>query len=142
MNTEIGDIKATLQGITARLEATSTNSSIMGLTPTKAIQGVTTRVREEPKPMINSMKLEVPKFDGTDPFNWIFKIQHYFQFYGIQGDQRLSYVSFALEGKASDWYHWMDGNNLIETWEEFLEQLKLNFGPSIYDDFKGELAKL
>lgn len=51
-------------------------------------------------------------------------------------------VAFALEGKARDWFQMMQSNNLLGNWSEFLDQVKMNFGPSKFEDFQGELAKL
>lgn len=55
-------------------------------------------------PVFRSMKLEVPKFDGTDPNGWAFRIEEFFDFHGTPEPIRLRIVSFHLEGKASAWY--------------------------------------
>ncbi|GJX85423.1 hypothetical protein Tco_0336197 [Tanacetum coccineum] len=39
-----------------------------------------------------SVRLEVPKFNGTDPKRWIFAIHEYFDLMGTSADQRLKVV--------------------------------------------------
>lgn len=33
-------------------------------------------------------------------------------------------------------------NNLLKTWKDFQQAIKINFGPTDYDDLQGSLAKL
>nr|GMC84767.1 Transposon Ty3-G Gag-Pol polyprotein [Ipomoea batatas] len=35
------------------------------------------------------IKLELPRFDGSDPHGWVFRIQEYFDFYDTPDTQRL-----------------------------------------------------
>ena len=46
------------------------------------------------------LKLDVPHFDGTDPFGWIFKIQQFFEYHGTLEYDRLTIASFYMEGRA------------------------------------------
>ena len=88
------------------------------------------------------MKIEVPRFDGIDVSNWIFKIEYFFQFYNTHEDQRITISSFHLYGPALRWFKWMHSNGFIESWKGFLRALNLRFGPSMYEDHKGALPKL
>nr|GEW52248.1 hypothetical protein [Tanacetum cinerariifolium] len=65
-----------------------------------------------------SMRLEVPKFNGTEP------------------------ERFNLEGAAAEWFRWMSRNKLITSWEGFLESVRNRFGPCKYEDPQGSLSKL
>lgn len=47
-----------------------------------------------------------------------------------------------MEGKAASWFQWLKANNLLTTWKEFLVNLKLHFGASLYKDYQGTLSKL
>lgn len=93
-------------------------------------------------PLLRTMKLEVPKFDGTDPNGWAFRINEYFDFHGTSEALRLRIVSFHLEGRASAWYQWMKANDLLTSWKDFLQNLKFRFGASLYEDHQGNLSKL
>lgn len=93
-------------------------------------------------PRSQTMKLEVPKFDGTDPFSWTFKIEEYFNYHNTPEDQRLRIVFFHMEGKASTWFQWLKSNNFLSTWSEFFQKVNLRFGASQFEDFVGKLSKL
>ncbi|CAA0838264.1 Unknown protein [Striga hermonthica] len=96
----------------------------------------------EISPSLRSMKMEVPKFDGTDPDGWIFRIEEFFDFLATPEELRLRIVSFHMEGKAAAWFQWMKSNNLLTDWKAFLVNLKHRFGSSVYEDPEGALSKL
>ncbi|XP_058782994.1 uncharacterized protein LOC131657638 [Vicia villosa] len=89
-----------------------------------------------------TIKLDIPKFDGTDTLNWIFKITQFFDFHQTAEDQRLRTASFYMEGEALTWFQWMFSNGQLRSWQAFLQALELRFAPSLYDDPKGALFKL
>ncbi|XP_077219649.1 uncharacterized protein LOC143853808 [Tasmannia lanceolata] len=88
------------------------------------------------------IRMDVPKFDGTDPVGWIFKITQFFYYYGTPEDQRVAITSFHLEGPALAWFQWARSNNLIHSWKGFLDAICLRFGPSLSQNPKGALAKI
>lgn len=96
-----------------------------------------------PQPFANtSIKLEITRFNGSDPLNWIFKITQFFDFHRTPEDQRLRIASFYMEGEALTWFQWMHSNGQLLSWQAFLHALELRFAPSHYDDPKGSLFKL
>jgi hypothetical protein len=88
------------------------------------------------------MKLDVPKFDGSDAMGWIFKISQFFDYHNTPEEDRLTVASFYMEGQALSWYQWMHRNNLITTWFGILQALETRFAPSYYDDPASALFKL
>ncbi|GAU45976.1 hypothetical protein TSUD_401160 [Trifolium subterraneum] len=90
----------------------------------------------------SSIKLEIPKFDGTDPLNWIFKISQFFDFHQTPDAQRLRLASFYMEGEALTWFQWLHSNGKLVSWPMLLHALELRFAPSQYEDPKGSLFKL
>lgn len=88
------------------------------------------------------MKLEVPRFDGTDALGWIFKISQFFDFHGTPAPDHLTIASFYMDGPALSWFQWMTKNGMILTWMDFLIALETRFAPSFYDDPRGALFKL
>ncbi|RVX18944.1 Retrovirus-related Pol polyprotein from transposon 297 [Vitis vinifera] len=88
------------------------------------------------------MKMEIPKFNGTDPHGWVFRVEEFFDFHGTPEPLRLRIVSFHMEGPAAGWYQWMKANNLLSSWKAFLLSLKHRFGASLYEDHQGNLSKL
>ncbi|MCH89207.1 retrotransposon-derived protein PEG10-like [Trifolium medium] len=89
-----------------------------------------------------SIKLDIPRFDGTYPMGWIFKINQFFDFHHTPEDQRLRIASFYMDGEALTWFQWMHSNGQLLSWPGLLHALESRFAPSLYDDPKGALFKL
>jgi hypothetical protein len=89
-----------------------------------------------------TIKLDIPRFDGTDVVGWIFKITQFFDFHHTPDDQRLRIASFYMEGEALTWFQWMHDNGQLLSWPFFLHALEIRFAPSLYEDPKGALFKL
>jgi hypothetical protein len=51
-----------------------------------------------------TIKLEIPRFDGSEALGWIFKINQFFDFHQTPEDRRLNIASFYMEGEALTWY--------------------------------------
>ncbi|PNY17392.1 Ty3/gypsy retrotransposon protein [Trifolium pratense] len=97
----------------------------------------------DPPPIhTTSIKLDIPRFDGTDPLGWIFKITQFFDYHLTPEEQRLRIASFYMEGAALTWFQWMHQNGQLLTWANFLHALEIRFAPSQYEDPKGTLFKL
>nr|KYP45928.1 hypothetical protein KK1_032488 [Cajanus cajan] len=88
------------------------------------------------------MKLDVPRFDGADLDDWLFRIEAYFDYYGTPPDTRLQIVSFHLEGRAGAWFQWAKRNDLFFNWPSFITAVKHRFDPNVYEDYEGNLSKL
>lgn len=69
------------------------------------------------------MKLDIPRFDGTDPFGWIFQINQYFQYHTTLEHDRLTIVSFYMDGRALAWFQWMTTNGQLTSWPAFIQAL-------------------
>lgn len=89
-----------------------------------------------------TIKLDIPRFDDTDPMGWIFKINQFFDFHLTPEDQRLRIAAFYMESEALTWFQWMFSNGQIISWPEFLHALESRFALSMYEDPKGALFKL
>lgn len=88
------------------------------------------------------MKIEIPKFDGTDLNGWVLHIEEIFNFHKTPANLWLCIVSSYMEERTLAWYHWMKGNNLLLTWPGFLANLKQQFRTSQYEDHQVALSKL
>lgn len=53
----------------------------------------------------HKFKKEVPRFDGTNPMAWIFKINQFFNFHNTLEDQRIAIASFYMDGIALNWFN-------------------------------------
>ena len=95
---------------------------------------------QTPSPHI--LKLDVPRFDGSDPFGWVFKISQFFEYHGIPDSERLTVASFYMEGPALAWFQWMARNHQLPSWSGFLQAIEARFALSPYEDPTGQLFKL
>ena len=99
-----------------------------------------------PRPPIpashHRIKLEVPRFDGTDLLGWIFKINQFFEFHDTTDHDHLTIARFYMEGRALAWFQWMSSNEQFTSWPIFLQALQTRFAPSQYEDPTGTLFKL
>ena len=88
------------------------------------------------------IKLDVPRFDGTDALGWIFKINQFFEYHGTPEYDRLTIASFYMEGRALAWFQWMTSSGQFTSWPTFLQAVQTRFAPSQYEDPTGALCKL
>ncbi|GJT99429.1 ty3-gypsy retrotransposon protein [Tanacetum coccineum] len=87
-------------------------------------------------------KIFLPNFDGSNPLDWIFQANNYFEYYSILPAQRVALTAFYFTGDALSWYKHLAHNHLLGTWEEFSRALQLRFGPSTYENHQATLFKL
>ncbi|GAU29612.1 hypothetical protein TSUD_164620 [Trifolium subterraneum] len=131
----LDELTAKVDGIITHLE-TLTTIPLPTPTPTPPPQP------PPPPQHLPRMKLDVPKFDGTDAMGWIFNISQFFDYHQTPEDERLTVASFYMDGPALSWYQSMHRNNQIHTWFSFLQALEMRFAPSYYDEPSSALFKL
>jgi hypothetical protein len=73
----------------------------------KVSEGVIPTVPEGGGINPRSVNLDFPKFDGTDPNNWVLKAQQFFAYGQIAENHRVPIAYFHMEGKALQWYNWL-----------------------------------
>ncbi|XP_050917693.1 uncharacterized protein LOC127133410 isoform X1 [Lathyrus oleraceus] len=95
-----------------------------------------------PETASRSLKLSVPRFDGSNPIDWLFQITAFFDFHQTPENARLQIVSFHMEGRAAAWFQWAMRNHLLPSWTVFMEAVRNRFGPTPYEDVEGDLSKL
>ena len=88
------------------------------------------------------LKLEVPRFDGTDPEGWIFKVTQFFEYHATPEHDRLTIASFYMEGPALAWFQWMYHSGQLSSWSAFLHAIHARFSSSAYEDPTGVFCKL
>lgn len=89
-----------------------------------------------------TIKLDFSRFDGTEPAGWIYRAEQFFLYHQTPPNQRIKIASFHLEGKALQWFWWLDKAGAIYRWNDFTKTLMARFGPSGYDNPINLLAKL
>lgn len=94
-----------------------------------------------PTPTPKPPKINLLPFDGSNPLDWIFQAEQYFDLTKVPPSQSLTYVPFFIQGEALGWYKWMAGNHQISTWEAFTRAVELIFGPSYFENHQAALFK-
>jgi len=132
MNTKIDDLLQRMSQLEANQQPPRTPlSSSAGQTPTMTASASSHR-----------LKLEVPRFDGSDPTGWTFKITQFFEYHATPDHERLTISSFYMEELALAWFQWMHRNAQLSSWPAFLHSLHTRFASSTYEDPTGLLCKL
>ena len=126
--------------ITTRLDAIASQLSSRDVHSPHS--GTQSSFHSDSPPFTPHLRLDVPRFDGTDPMGWIFKISQFFEYHRTPEVDRLRIASFYMEGPALSWFQWLHRNNMIPSWQEFLQALEVRFAPSYYEDPRGSLFKL
>lgn len=62
------------------------------------------------------MKLEIPRFDGSNPIGWIFKATQFFEYQNLPDQEKITIARFYMEGPALSWFQWMHRNGFLTTW--------------------------
>ncbi|MCH81146.1 hypothetical protein A2U01_0001927 [Trifolium medium] len=87
-------------------------------------------------------KLRLLPFDGSNPLDWVFQANQFFDHYSIPHYQRLTHVPGYITGEALGWFQWLYNNHLLSTWDAFTTALETRFGPSSFDNHQQALFKL
>ncbi|OMP10868.1 Retrotransposon gag protein [Corchorus olitorius] len=123
--------------------STSPSSSLL---PSQNLNLQTPSITQFPKPPnnlhINSPKVNLSTFDGSNPLDWLFQVEQYFSFHAIEPHQRLPLVDFYMSGIALTRFKWLHRNNRLSDWDSFAQTLERRFGPSSYFNHEAALFKL
>ncbi|KAK9073457.1 hypothetical protein SSX86_007781 [Deinandra increscens subsp. villosa] len=96
----------------------------------------------QPPNQPRSPKISLPLFDGSNPLDWIFQADNFFNYYNTPIAQRISLSVFYFTGEALSWYKHLATNEMLGTWATFKRELELRFGPSTYENHEATLFKL
>ncbi|KAH0675448.1 hypothetical protein KY285_023249 [Solanum tuberosum] len=83
------------------------------------------------------MDAKLWQFRGENLEAWIVQAEHYFDFYNIEEDQKLTVASFYLDGEALDWYRWLFRNNQLIDWPHFAAKVRIRFKPKELESVRG-----
>jgi hypothetical protein len=87
-------------------------------------------------------RVEVNKFDGSDPMGWVTQMEHYFSLHGITDElAKLCYVVLYLDPECWQWWQWC--KNACQgyvAWTQFVAELYECFDTDTH--YLGHLTKL
>lgn len=91
---------------------------------------------------MRNVKLDFPRFDGSDVVNWIFKAEQFFDYYSTPDAQRLTIAAVHLDKEVVPWFQMMNRTNPFQSWDVFRRAPESEFGPSPYESPRATLFKL
>lgn len=53
---------------------------------------------------VKHAKIDFLRFDGTDPLNWIFKAEQFFNYYEMLDSQQVILAAINMEGDVMPWF--------------------------------------
>jgi hypothetical protein len=86
------------------------------------------------------VKLEFPRFRGSDPTPWVYRANQFFHYYQIPEEEKVLHASYHLDEEALIWFQ--DCEHEIRNWNDFVRAVQMRFGPATYDDPMETLTKL
>lgn len=95
-----------------------------------------------PSNQIKLPKLEIPHFNGDNVADWLFQVDRFFTYHATPTDHKLQLASFYMTGPALQWFRWMYQAHQLCSWDQFVRDLELRFGPSTYQNPEVALYKL
>ncbi|KAL5565182.1 hypothetical protein UlMin_028346 [Ulmus minor] len=73
-------------------------------------------------------RLELPLFEGENPFGWLFRAKRYFAVNGIAEGEKVFAASVCLEGQALNWFQWIEAQTPFKSWRDFRTAVLRRFG--------------
>lgn len=49
------------------------------------------------------VKIDFPRFDGSDPEGWLYLVEEYFSFHGVMEEAKLQMVRLHMTGMTLAW---------------------------------------
>lgn len=89
-----------------------------------------------------SIKLNLARFTGDDPQEWLFQAEEYFAFHRVAEEAKLQIAGFHMFKAALAWIRGLLQNGLLSTWAIFCDDLLERFGILAFDDKLEELSRL
>ncbi|XP_061355879.1 uncharacterized protein LOC133300369 [Gastrolobium bilobum] len=96
----------------------------------------------DPRSLLKFVKMEIPLFDGTNPDNWIFKTELFFELQKVPPALKVQLAGLRMEGPASSWFQWTYKGGTIRLWPDFTKALRQRFGVKPHQNITGMLSKV
>ncbi|KOM49767.1 hypothetical protein LR48_Vigan08g059400 [Vigna angularis] len=82
--------------------------------------------REEPPYW--KKRVELPVFEGSEPMNWIYRADKFFELQGVPEDEKLRLAYISMEGMAGHWFRFWREKARNRSWVGLKEALVVRFG--------------
>lgn len=82
---------------------------------------------------VRNVKLDFPRFDGSEVLQWIFKAEQFFDYYQTPDAQRITIAAIHFDKEVVPWFQMLSRANVFTSWVAFTRALESEFGPSPYE---------
>ncbi|GJV25064.1 ty3-gypsy retrotransposon protein [Tanacetum coccineum] len=134
VETSLEAIHRSIEALTRSIERLSMPHSVTG------IGGPETRHHQPFN--VRQVKLDFPRFGGSDPLNWLFRAEQFFSYYDTPDAQRLTIASVHFEGSVVPWFQMLQKTHQVPNWVSLAKAIEEHFGPSQFDSPRAQLFKL
>nr|KYP49650.1 hypothetical protein KK1_028622 [Cajanus cajan] len=96
----------------------------------------------KPPFQVRNVKIDFPRFDGTEVLSWIFKAEQFFDFYDTPDEHRMTIAAVHLDKDVVPWFQMITRMQPFQSWKQFTKALESEFGPSPFECPRSTLFKL
>nr|DAD29235.1 TPA_asm: hypothetical protein HUJ06_030703 [Nelumbo nucifera] len=89
-----------------------------------------------------TVKIDLPRFNGTHFDGWFLLIRQYFQVHDLVEQQWVSIASMGFEGQVVEWYQWYYEYHPQPSWEQLVSAMEERFNGPLNINHAGRLSKL
>ncbi|GJZ12835.1 ribosomal protein L14, bacterial [Tanacetum coccineum] len=79
---------------------------------------------------VRQVKLDFPRFGGSDPLNWLFRAEQFFSYFDLRDAQRLTIAFVHFEGFVVPWFQMLQKTHQVPNWVSLAKAIEDHFGPS------------
>ena len=82
---------------------------------------------------VQNVKIDFPRFDGSNVMEWIFRAQQFFDYYDTPELDRVTIASIHMDKQVIPWFQMIQRTTPFTSWDALTRALEIEFGPSIFD---------
>ncbi|KAI5441762.1 hypothetical protein KIW84_010995 [Lathyrus oleraceus] len=76
---------------------------------------------------VRNIKLDFPRFDGSEVMNWIFRAEQFFDYYATPDNHRLTIAAVHMEKDVVPWFQMISRNAPFQSWTMFTHALEREY---------------
>lgn len=91
---------------------------------------------------LRSIKLDLPRFDGSNALQWLYHAEQFFDFYETSDFYRLKIASVHFDGPVVPWFQMIQKSGIVVSWKSLAKAIEQTYGPSVFENPRSSLFKL
>lgn len=78
---------------------------------------------------MRSIKMDFPRFDGSQALQWLHQAELFFKYYEISYFYLLKIASIHFDAPIIPWFHMLQKSGTIISWHSLAKAIKHTYGP-------------